>query len=155
MKKKVYSFMLLTASVVLLAVDVTYFCTNRLVLTQLNASSSTDSSSTDSSSTDSSSTNSSSTGSNSSASNSNTKCQRETITGQGLYVTSVSGNASATVSLGMRISSELAAQLSGKITAQMKNEYKIICYPNGGCPCTDMDWHPCETSGCPKAGVVK
>ena len=55
----------------------------------------------------------------------------------------------------MRISNEVAAQLKGNIKAQLKDEYKIVCYPKGDCDCTQIDWHICESSGCPKAGKEK
>ncbi len=78
-------------------------------------------------------------------------------TGSSLYVTSVSGTASGHVKIGMRISNSLAASLDGKITAAMKDEYKIECLKIDGANaiCSPEDWHACASSGCPKAGTFK
>lgn len=78
-------------------------------------------------------------------------------TGSSLYVTSVSGSASGQVKIGMRISNSVAASLSGKITAEMKDEYKIECQKVDGANaiCSAEDWHACASSGCPQAGTFK
>lgn len=78
--------------------------------------------------------------------------QREVLLGAGMYVTEVTGEASGSVHVGMRISNGVAAELKGKIKAEKQDEYKINCHPDGSCPCTAQDWHMCASGGCPKEG---
>lgn len=155
------------ASAALLAVDVSYFFTNGALITQINASSSVGSATsssvdsgsgpTNSGSSNYNSSNGGSSNNNSSSVNSGTQKQRETLIGQSLYITEITGSIStnASLSLGMRISTELAAKLGGQIKTELKDEYTIICYPNGNCPCTSTGWHICASSGCPKAEIRK
>lgn len=69
---------------------------------------------------------------------------KDYTSGQGLYITSVVGNATLGGGLGVgsRISVQVEAQLSGKITASVKNEFKMDCQANMGCypSCTPLDW---------------
>ena len=85
----------------------------------------------------------------------NTGKTRETRTGSSLYVVSISGSLETTCNLkvGMRLSGGLDASLQGQVTAEYKDEYSIICYDGGSCPCTPEEWHVCATSGCPKAEI--
>ena len=85
----------------------------------------------------------------------NTGKTRETRTGSGLYVVSISGSLETTCNLkvGMRLSGGLDASLQGKVIAEYKDEYSIICYDGGTCPCTPEGWHVCASSGCPEAGI--
>ena len=69
---------------------------------------------------------------------------KDYTSGQGLYITSVVGNATLGGGLGVgsRISVQVEAQLSGKITASVMNEFKMDCQANMGCysSCTPLDW---------------
>jgi hypothetical protein len=74
------------------------------------------------------------------------KFAKDYTSGQGLYVTSItaSGSIGAGISVGMRISAQAAASLSGKITCSMMDEYQMICQPNMGCytVCENLSWRP-------------
>lgn len=74
-------------------------------------------------------------------------------TGMGLYVTEIIGSVGADISIGVRISSSLAAELSGSIRVEMLDEWKMTCQPNMGCYtlCNDEDWH----AGTKTDGIVR
>lgn len=83
---------------------------------------------------------------------------KETIVGAGMYITAITGQAAidAGLSLGMRIANmaDLSLEIQGQITAEFKDEFKIICYEGGSTYCTPMDWHACASGGCPTAGLT-
>ena len=64
-------------------------------------------------------------------------------TGEGMYVTEITGEVSGQVTIGMKISNSLLAELKGKVKAEKKPEWKMTCQKNMGCytTCSNEDWH--------------
>lgn len=63
-------------------------------------------------------------------------------TGEGLYVTKITGEVSGDIKIGLRITNDLLVQLRGKIEANTKAEWMMTCQQNMGCytSCTNIDW---------------
>lgn len=83
------------------------------------------------------------------------KFQRETFTGQKLFVVSVNGSAAvkAGVKAGQLLDINVSAEIKGSITSELRNAYKLVCYTGGTCNCTAIDWTVCSTTGCPITGI--
>lgn len=64
-------------------------------------------------------------------------------TGEGMYVTEITGEVSGQITIGMKISNSLLAELKGKVKAERKPEWKMTCQKNMGCytTCSNEDWH--------------
>lgn len=58
-----------------------------------------------------------------------------------MYVTEITGEVSGQVTIGMKISNSLLAEL--KVKAENKTEWKMTCQKNMGCytTCSNEDWH--------------
>ncbi|MEG1729555.1 MAG: hypothetical protein RR280_08460 [Bacteroidaceae bacterium] len=80
----------------------------------------------------------------------------EIRTAKSLYVTKITGSVGADVTIGMRLANGITANLRGKIEADERDEYMIICYSKSGFRCcTKQDWVRCASGGCPKQGKFK
>ena len=76
-----------------------------------------------------------------------------------IYVTKINGSISTGVhiALGMRISTELEAELGGSIDTAILDDWMMTCLPEMGCftVCTPIDWRPGDNKtdhtddGCP------
>lgn len=74
-------------------------------------------------------------------------------TGEGFYITWVSGELTGSFKVGVKISPSALAELGGKVRAEVKSEWMMTCQKGMGCftTCTDIDWR----MGKREAGLVR
>lgn len=80
--------------------------------------------------------------------------QRETLTGQKLFVTEVTGQAAINAGIvkGMLLDFELEAEVAAAIESALLDAYTIRCHNGGNLNCMELEWTVCASTGCPFAG---
>ncbi|MEC3882087.1 hypothetical protein, partial [Parapedobacter sp. 10938] len=91
-------------------------------------------------------------GSGGSGNNDNKK--RETLTGQQLFVTKITGQAAINAGIvkGMLVDFEMTAEIAASIETELLDAYTIRCHNNGTVSCLELEWTVCASGGCPPAG---